>query len=63
MLHAPPQFVRVLMNMAKDLGFFSIAWIMLILAFRPPPPPPFPHSACGSLRNNSSGGGGGPCAR
>jgi hypothetical protein len=24
------------MNMAKDLGFFSIAWIMLILAFRCP---------------------------
>jgi hypothetical protein len=29
-----PQFVRVLQNMAKDLGFFSIAWTILILAFR-----------------------------
>ena len=28
------QFVRVLLNMAQDLGFFSIAWTILILAFR-----------------------------
>ena len=28
------QFVRVLLNMAQDLGFFSIAWAILILGFR-----------------------------
>jgi hypothetical protein len=27
------QFVRVLLNMASDLGFFSIVWGVLILAF------------------------------
>ena len=27
------QFVRVLLNMASDLGFFSIVWCVLILAF------------------------------
>ena len=28
------QFVRVLMHMAEDFGFFSIAWGILILAVR-----------------------------
>ena len=28
------QFVRVMMNMGQDLAFFSIAWCILILAFR-----------------------------
>ena len=33
-LRPDPQFVRVMMNMAQDLAFFSIAWCILILAFR-----------------------------
>ncbi len=27
------QFVRVMLNMAKDLGFFSLVWFILTLAF------------------------------
>jgi hypothetical protein len=27
------QFVRVMLNMAKDLGFFSVVWVVLTLAF------------------------------
>ncbi len=32
--HGGGQFVRVMQNMAKDLGFFSIVWCVLVLAFR-----------------------------
>jgi hypothetical protein len=28
------QFVRVMLGMGKDLGFFGIVWGILILAFR-----------------------------
>ena len=28
------QFVRVMLNMTKDLGFFGVVWAVLIAAFR-----------------------------
>jgi hypothetical protein len=28
------QFVRVMLNMACDFGFFAVVWVILILAFR-----------------------------
>ncbi len=32
------QFVRVMLSMGKDLGFFGIVWGILIIAFRQRPP-------------------------
>ena len=51
------QFVRVLQNMAKDLGFFGLVWAILVLAFSVFMLGATDGAQCAALADNTSAGG------